>query len=125
MQDKDNEEETDSSGDDSIIVLFQCNQLNELAPRATDNEKYTDTDIILDTVSTCFVLKNRKLILNSRGSDRIINPYKDGGHQDSRMVEVFPELFKVWLNENYMVSILYFINMRKIFRIIMDTVVEN
>ena len=88
-----------------MIVSFQYNQLSELARRVIENIKYTDANILLDTGSTFLVLKNRKMLLNTRDSDKILRAYTNGGHQDSKIVRYFLEFFKVWLNENSMANI--------------------
>ena len=109
-----------------MIVLFQYNQISKSTHRVIYNGQYIDTDILLDTRSTCSVFKNGKMLLNVRGSDNILRAYTNGGHQISKMgVRDFLGIFKVWLNMNLMVNILSFSDVRKRLRITMYNDVEN
>ena len=51
--------------------------------------------------------------------------YTNGGHQDSNIVGDFPGFFKVWYTRNLIVNILLFSEVRKKFRITMDTNIES
>ena len=98
--------------------------MSDLTCRFIDDVQYTDINILLDTGSQCSVFKNRNMFLNIRVS-AILMAYKNGGHQDSKMVEDFPGVFKVWLSKNLTVNILSFTDVRKRCLITMDTDVEK
>ena len=51
----------------------------------------------------------------------MLRVYTNEGYQDSKMVRNFPDFFKVWYNQKLMVSILLFSEVRKDFRITIDT----
>ena len=53
------------------------------ATRASRSDKYSDTDILIDTGSTCSVFKNAKMLINIMRSKVIMRAVTNGGHQDS------------------------------------------
>ena len=103
--------------DDSLIVSFQF-----LMGRY---DNYEDTDILLDTGSTCSVVKNPKMLLNIGDRGRKLRAYTNGGHQDSNEEGDLPGFFRVWYNPRSMLNILSFRDVRKRFRVTVDTSVEN
>ena len=86
---------------------------------------YSDTDILLDTGSTTSVFNNKKMLLNVRRSKKTLRAYSNGGCQESNLEGDFPGMFKVWYNPESMLNILSFKDVRKHFRVTMDTSVEN
>ena len=65
------------------------------------------------------------MLLNIKDSAKTLRAYTNGGHQDSTKEGDFPGLFKVWYNSESMLNILSFKDVRKRFRITVDTSVEN
>ena len=90
-----------------------------------EDRRYTDIDIRIDTEYESSVFKSDKMLLNIRARDQTLRAYINGGHQDSKIVGDFPGFFKVWYNKNSMVNILAFSDIRKKFRITMDTNVKS
>ena len=117
-----NEEAENSDSEDSLVVAFQY---MGLSTNLSQYGKYTDTDILLDTGSTTSVFNNKKMLLNVRKSKKNLRAYSNGGSQDSNLEGDFPGMFKVWYNPSSMMNILSFKDVRKHFRITMDTDVEN
>ena len=68
-----------------------------------------------------FSLQQWKMLINVRNSDTVLRAYTNGGHQDSTQVADLPGFFKVWFNPKYMLNILSFADVRKKFRVTMDT----
>ena len=116
------EEVENSESDDFLVVAFQYMRLSSNLAKCG---KYTDTDILLDTGSTMSVFNNKKMLLNVRKSQKTLRAYSNGGSQDSNFEGDSPGTFKVWYNPSSMLNILSFKDVRKIFRITMDTDVEN
>ena len=141
-----------SESDDSLISSFQYNlvsvpyaksELKELTEHVQNPEtkctnpplvskntqcipnRYMDTDILIDTGSTTSVFKNPRMLLNIKRSERTLRSHSNGGSQDSNWVGYFPGMFKVWLNKKSMLNILSFSDVRKHFRITLDTAVES
>ena len=110
-------EESDNSNK-LLIMPFQFMCVNEKFSRSGG---YHGTDILIDTGSTMSIFNNPKMLLNIRKSKKTMRAYSNGGHQDSNQVGNFPGLFTVWYNKNSMLNILSFRDVRKIFRITMDT----
>ena len=86
-----------------------------------NNNRYLDTDILLDTGSTFSVLKNKDMLLNIRDGDRTLKAYTNGGRQDSNKIADLPGFFPVWYNEASMINILSWADVRRKFRITADT----
>ena len=111
--------EDDSDSDDSLIMSFQHVYLNGATSR------YSDTDVLLDTGSTVSVIKNRKMLINAKNSEKTLRAFTNGGHQDSTMDGDFPGFFKVWFNPESRLNILSFKDVRQRFRVTVDTAVES
>ena len=86
---------------------------------------YSDTDVLIDTGSTCSVMKNDDMLLNITNSDKTLHAYANGGDQDSNLRGDFPGFFRVWLNRNSMLNILAFKDVRERFCVTVDTLIEN
>ena len=82
-------------------------------------------DILIDTGSTCSVIKNSKMLLNIGDRGKKLRAYTNGGHQDSNEEGDLPGFFKVWYNPSSMLNILSFRDVRKRFRVTVDTSIEN
>ena len=65
------------------------------------------------------------MLLNLRKSKKTLRAFSNGGFQDSKTVDTFPGMFDVWYNPDSMLNILAFSDVRKHFRVTMDTSVEN
>ena len=61
-------EEFHSDSEDSLIISFQCVQ--------SKNAMYEHTNILLDTGSTCSVIRNHKMLLNITKSRRRFTPLR-------------------------------------------------
>ena len=92
--------------------------------RVSRSEKYADTDILIDTGSTCSVFRNNNILINIMRSGTIMRAVTNGGHQDSDHTGLFPGFFEVWLNKESLLNILSMRDVRKHFRMVMDTDVE-
>ena len=73
------------SDDTGEIEHFSWTQINQ----NVDN-KYKDTDILIDTGSTFLVFKNPQMLLNIKSNERKTKPYINGGSQDSTLVGDLP-----------------------------------
>ena len=62
-------EEYVESDDNSMIVTFQFNLLHNSSRKVIEDGRYTDTNILIDTGSTCSVFNSNKMLLNIRASD--------------------------------------------------------
>ena len=51
--------------------------------------------------------------------------FSNGGFRDSKTVGTFPGMFNVWYNPDSMLNMLVFSDVRKHFRVTMDTSIEN
>ena len=120
QQSKRGDEKSDS--DDSLLVSFQ---LMELGGKPINKGSYKDADILIDTGPTTFVFINPNMLINIRRSDKTLMAYSNGGFQDSNLKGTFPGMFDVWYNHESMLNILSFKDVRKHFRITIDTAVEN
>ena len=60
-----------SDDDDSIVVSFQFLQGKE--------SRYSDTDILIDTGSTCSVVMNEKMLLNISDSEKTLRAIQMAG----------------------------------------------
>jgi len=67
-------EDISSNNDDWMIISFPS-----LHGRY---ERYNDTDVLLDTGSTCLVVKNRKMLFNITSSKKPLREFTSGEHQD-------------------------------------------
>ena len=59
------------------------------------------------------------------GLKKTLMAYSNGGCQESKLEGDFPGMFKVWYNPESMLNILSFKDVRKHFRVTMDTSVDN
>ena len=64
-----NQEKNIESNNSSMIVTLQINQLNDSSRKVTEDGRYADTNILLDTGSTCSVFKSNNMLLNIRAND--------------------------------------------------------
>ena len=114
----------DVFSDDSDDSLVTSLQYVSVAP-TTSSGRYCDTDILIDTGSTTSVFNNPKMLLDIQKSNKTLRSYSNGGSQDSNWRGYLPGFFKVWLNVKSMLNILSFKEVRKRFRITVDTAVES
>ena len=98
------------------IVHFSWTQVSNAS-----DQKYKDTDILIDTGSMFSVFKNPQMLLNIRPSERKMKAYTNGGRQDSTLVGELPGFFEVWHNPQSMINILAFADVADKFRITSDT----
>ena len=117
------DEDSESSGDNDLLVM--AFQFMGLVTKLAASGSYTDTEILLDTGSTMSVFKNKDMLLNLRRSKKTLRAFSNGGSQDSIYEGDFPGMFKVWYNPKSMLNILAFSDVRKCFRVTMDTAIEN
>ena len=61
------------------------------------------------------------MLINIRDCEIVLRAYTNGGHQDSTKVADLPGFFKVWYNPDSMLNILTFADVRKKFKVTMDT----
>ena len=85
---------------------------------------YDDTDILLDTGSTCSVFKNINMLIGVKRSMSTMRALSNGGHQDSTQMGTSPGFFDVWYNNKSLLNILSMKDVRKKFRVTMDTDIE-
>ena len=132
---EEDEEEYDSD-DGSVYLNFQFNQMkmeqdgvrsnqmsHALSMTSTDKKlrkMYLDTDLLIDTGSTCSVFKNAQMLTDIKKSKTIMRTVSNGGHQDSRLTGMFPGFFRVWLNPDSLLNILSMSDVTDHFRVTMD-----
>ena len=97
-------EEYVKDSDESMIVIFQSNQLHTHSRTVINDGRYTDTNILVDNKSICSVFKSSSMLLDIRGNNQMLRAYTNGVHQDSKIVGDFPEFFKVWYIKVSMVN---------------------
>ena len=107
--------------DDSNFVHFQWAQVGLNQLQGNRKNTYKDTDILIDTGSTFSVFKNPKMLLNIRKSTKPLNAITNGGKQTSEYTGDLPGFFSVWFNPNSMLNILAWSDVRKRYRITVDT----
>ena len=93
--------------------------------RHVDPTSFDVNTILLDLGFTCSVFKNKKLLKNVHRSEVKLRAYSNDGYQDSELVEDLPDFFTVWYNPNSMLHILVLCDVRKRFRVSLDTSVNN
>ena len=76
--------------------------------------------VLVDSQSTISVFRNPHMLSNIRKSPHVLRAITNGGHQDSNMVEDFPNLGVVWFNELSIANILSLSDGRKVCRVTMD-----
>ena len=77
--------------------------------------------ILLDSQSTISIFKNKEILSNVRCSPHTLRATTNGGHQDSKMVDNFPNLAQVWYNPASIANILSLADVSKVCRVAMDT----
>ena len=109
----------DGFGDLSVNFMF-----HQAAIIHNINNKdcnYSSSDILLESGSSCSVLNNDEILENIVDSKTTLRCYTNGGHQYSHKKGYFPGFFYVWYNIMSMLNILSFVEVRKKFKITMDT----
>ena len=91
----------------------------------TKDRKYNESNILIDTGSTLSVFNNSKMLINIRRSRTRMRAYTNDGYQDSVYKGDFPGFFTVWYNPASMMNILAWRDVRRRFRITVDTDVDN
>ena len=81
--------------------------------------------ILLDSQSTISVFNNRDMLTNVRRSPHVLRAITNGGHQDSTMVDNFPNLGEVWYNPESIANILSLVDVSKVCWVTMDTTEER
>ena len=139
------ESDDKNSDEESLVMNFQHMSVSEkkvkmkskkknvkmskgkLSMAATEKKKglkYMDTDILIDTRSTCSVFKNADMVINVKKIKAIMRAMSNGGHQDSRYVGHLPGFFDVWVNEKSLMNILAMCEVQKRFRVTIDMAIE-
>ena len=97
--------------------------LQEVIIHNINNEdcNYLCSDILLDSGSSCSVFNNDEILENTVDSETTLICYTNDRHQDSYKMGYFPGFFYEWYNPMSMLNILSFTEVRKKFRITMDT----
>jgi len=133
------------SDDGSIIMNFQFTQpavkifkpatekvpkklmrlFNMTSMEMKMRKRYTEKDILIDTGSTCSVVRNPNMLLNIKNSKNIMKTVSNGGYQDYKLRGMFPGFFRVWLNEHYFMNIMSMSDVTGHFRVTMDSKVDN
>ena len=75
------------NSDDFLLVSFQF-----LLGRA---DTYEDTDILIDTGSTCSVIESHKMLINIGDRVKKLQAYTNGGRQDSNKEGGLPVFSKL------------------------------
>ena len=97
-------------------VHFSWTQVNN-----NEDNKYKDTDILIDTGSTFSVFKTPHMLLNIKESKGKMKAYTNGGRQDSTLVGELLGFFRVWYNPKSMIKILAWADVANKYRITSDT----
>ena len=116
---------TFESDDDSVIVAFIHAMDSKVESVTADDKKAPSMDILLDTGSTCSVFNNEKMLINIRRAKRRLVAKTNGGPHVSDLEGELPGFFTVWFNPKSMINILSFADVRKRFRITIDTEEES
>ena len=117
--------DSSDSDDDSVIVSFIHAMNEESTNQGAENQHAPSTDILLDTGSTCSVFSNDKMLINIRKAKKKLVAKTNGGPHISDMEGELPGFFTVWFNPKSMINILSFADVRKRFRITIDTNEES
>ena len=75
----------------------------------------------MDIYSTCSAFCDNNLLHNIRNSPNTLRAITNGGQQDSHLIGDLPGFFPEWFNKNSMLNILSFAQVRKVYRITIDT----
>ena len=67
-------EHVSSDSDDSLVISMQFNQ--------GENNRDDDIDFLIDTGSTCSVMKSKDMLVNVKKSKKTLRAYTNGGHQN-------------------------------------------
>ena len=78
--------------------------------------------LIWDYHNRCLPTKN---LINGKVSGKTLRAYTNGSHQDFKLVGDLPGFFEVWLNSESMFNIYTWSDVRKKFRIAIDTYIET
>ena len=81
--------------------------------------------VLLDTGSNCSVFNNRNLLTDIKKSNKVLRAYSNGGYQDSHYVGKYRNVFEVWYNKDSLVNILSLAEVRKKYRVTMDSSESN
>ena len=114
----------DNNSYEELAVKFMFHQNANAHNNNTINNKdckYSSSDILLDSGSSCSVFNNDEILENIIDSDTTLRCYTNGGHQDSHKKEYFRGFFYIWYNPMSMLNILSFSEVRKKFKITMNT----
>ena len=84
-----------------------------------------DFSILIDTGSTFSVIKNADMLLNIHDSNTTLTAVTNGGKQRHNMEGDLPGFFEVWYNPKSKLNILAWSDVRKVFRITSDTLINN
>ena len=95
------------------------------APRVLLVRGYIDLYVLSNTILTCLVFNQRKMILNIRNSNQTIRAYTNRGTRIPTWWMIYLFFFKVWLNADLLVKILLFSDVCKKNRVTMYTRVVN
>jgi len=80
--------------------------------------------VLLDSQSTVSVFRNKHLLSSVRDSDHSMKVFTNGGTQTSSMVGEVRNFGTVWYNPNSLANILSLAEVRKKFRVTMDSAIE-
>ena len=112
---------TSESDDESVIFSFIHAMNSDIAGQEVEKDTKPLTDILLDTGFTCSVFNNEKMLINVRKAKRKLVVNMNGGPHISNMEGELPGFFTVWFNPRSMINILSFADVRKRFRVTIDT----
>lgn len=104
--------------EDELMVSFQGLARNFVLSECDDRS------ILIDSGSTCSVFRNANLLIDIESS-KTLRAFINGGHQDSNQVALLPDFFKVWYNPDSLMNILALSDVRKHFRVTMDTNLDS
>ena len=99
--------------------------INMTNTEARMRKKYTNTDILIDTGSTCSVFRNPNMLLDIKASKNVMRTVSNDGYQDSKLRGLFPSFFRMWLNERSLMNILAMSDVTSKYKVIMDSMIEN
>ena len=121
LHDEDNVIVDDNESLEGLSVKFMFHQESIIHNINKNDCNYSSTDILLDSGSSCSVFNNNKILKNIVDNNTTLRYYTNGGHQDLHKRGHVPGFFYVWYNPMSMLNILSFAEVRKTFRITMDT----
>lgn len=126
-------DEQDSSSSDSsglidfcfVQVVSKAKDVNPTGKKKAKGNKQDKSSLLIDTGSSFSCINNPKLLVNIREAEVPITGVSNGGTMVNNMEADLPGFFKVYYNEKLLLNILSFKDVRKRFRITVDTAVEN